>query len=69
MVTHFSILSWEKSMDRGAWQATVHGWGKESDMTEQLNNNKNGEREGMRKELPFMRSNDCENILKVLKQE
>ena len=56
-------------MDRGAWQATVHGWGKESDMTEQLNNNKNGEKEGMRKELPFMRSNDCENILKVLKQE
>ena len=23
MVTHFSIL--EKSMDRGAWQTTVHG--------------------------------------------
>ena len=24
-------------MDRGAWQATVHGVTKESDMTEQLN--------------------------------
>ena len=27
-------------MDRGAWRATVHGVTKESDMTEQLNNNK-----------------------------
>ena len=26
-------------MDRGAWQATVHGVTKESDMTKQLNNN------------------------------
>ena len=26
-------------MDRGAWQATVHGVAKELDMTEQLNNN------------------------------
>ena len=26
-------------MDRGAWQATVHGVVKESDTTEQLNNN------------------------------
>ena len=26
-------------MDREAWQATVHGVAKESDMTEQLNNN------------------------------
>ena len=26
-------------MDRGAWQATVHGVEKESDVTEQLNNN------------------------------
>ena len=24
MATHFSILAWENSMDRGAWQATVH---------------------------------------------
>ena len=23
--THFSILAWRISMDRGAWQATVHG--------------------------------------------
>ena len=27
--------------DRGAWQATVHGLAKESDMTYQLNNNSN----------------------------
>ena len=27
-------------MDRGAWQATVHGVAKELDTTEQLNNNK-----------------------------
>ena len=26
-------------MGRGAWWATVHGVAKESDMTEQLNNN------------------------------
>ena len=25
MTTHFSILSWENPMDRGAWWATVHG--------------------------------------------
>ena len=25
MATHFSILAWENSMDRGAWQAIVHG--------------------------------------------
>ena len=29
----------ENSMDRGAWQAAVHGVAKELDMTEQLNNN------------------------------
>ena len=28
----------ENSMDRGAWQATVHGLAKESHMTERLNN-------------------------------
>ena len=26
-------------MDKGAWQATIHGVAKESDMTEQLNSN------------------------------
>ena len=30
----------DNSMDRGAWRTTVHGVTKESDMTEQLNNNK-----------------------------
>ena len=25
MATYFSILAWRIPMDRGAWQATVHG--------------------------------------------
>ena len=25
MATHFSILAWKNPMDRGAWQAIVHG--------------------------------------------
>ena len=25
MTTHSGILAWENPMDRGAWQATVHG--------------------------------------------
>ena len=25
MAAHSSILAWSKLMDRGAWQATVHG--------------------------------------------
>ena len=25
MATHSSILAWRMSVDRGAWQATVHG--------------------------------------------
>ena len=25
MATHSSILAWRLSMDRGAWQVTVHG--------------------------------------------
>jgi len=25
MATHSSILAWENPMDRGVWQATVHG--------------------------------------------
>ena len=36
MPTHSSILAWRIPMDRGTWQATVHGVTKESDMTEWL---------------------------------
>ena len=36
MATHSSILAWRIPMDRGAWQATVHGVLKEWDMTEGL---------------------------------
>ena len=36
MITHSRLGN---SMDRGAWWATVHVVAKESDMTEQLNNN------------------------------
>ena len=39
MATHSSILAMENPMDRGAWQTTVLGVAKESDMTKQLNNN------------------------------
>ena len=38
MATHSSILAWE--IPWTAWQATVYGITNESDMTEQLNNNK-----------------------------
>ena len=27
MATHSSVLAWKIPMDRGAWQATVHGPG------------------------------------------
>ena len=33
MATHSDILAWENPMDRGAWQATVHGVTKESGTT------------------------------------
>ena len=36
MATQSSILAWRIPMDRGAWQATVHGGRKELDITEQL---------------------------------
>ena len=39
MATQYSILAWRIPVDRGACWATVHGGHKESDMTEQLNNN------------------------------
>ena len=35
MATHSSVLAWKILMDRGAWQATVHGVAK-SDRTELL---------------------------------
>ena len=35
MATHSSILVWKNPMDRGAWQAIVHGIA-ELDMTEHL---------------------------------
>ena len=35
MAAHSSILAWKNPMDRGAWQATVHGV-TESDMTDRL---------------------------------
>ena len=35
ITTHSSILAWRIPMDRGAWQATVHGV-TELDTTEQL---------------------------------
>ena len=35
----FQHLCLENSVDRGGWQATVHGVTKELDMTKQLNNN------------------------------
>ena len=34
MTTHSSILAWKIPMDRGAWQATVHGVAKETDTTQ-----------------------------------
>ena len=37
-------------MDKGAWWATVHGVTKESDKTEQLNNNNKLEQPGFRVE-------------------
>ena len=33
MATYSSSLAWEIPLDRGAWQATVHGLLKESDVT------------------------------------
>ena len=39
--THSSILALGNPMDRGAWRATVHEVEKESDKTEQLNNDNN----------------------------
>ena len=32
ITTHSSILAWKIPMDRGAWQAAVHGVAKESDL-------------------------------------
>ena len=37
MATHSSVLAWRFPIDRGAWQATVHGV-TESDTTARLSN-------------------------------
>ena len=42
MATHPNILAWEIPMVRGAWRATVHGVGQESDATESLNTTTKG---------------------------
>ena len=34
MATHSSILAWRIPMDRGAWQAAVHGVAKSLDTSE-----------------------------------
>ena len=36
MATHSSILAWRIPMDRGVWQATVHGVTETSTQLEQL---------------------------------
>ena len=41
MATHSSILAWKISMDKGAWQATLHRVTKESDTTELMANGVN----------------------------
>ena len=42
MATHSSILAWKIPMDRGAWQATVHGvtnsWTRLSDTAQHSTN-------------------------------
>ena len=40
ITTCSSSLAWEISMDRGAWQATVHGVAKESETNEHNSDNK-----------------------------
>ena len=37
METDSSFFAWKLSLDRGVWQAAVHGVTKELDMTQQLN--------------------------------
>ena len=37
MATHSSILAWRIPMDRGAWQAVVHGVTKSQTQLKQLN--------------------------------
>ena len=50
-------------MDRGAWQATAHGVTKESNMTQQLNNNKDKKWVKKKKPEPTTTCLNLENIM------
>ena len=47
MATHSIIVAWRVPTDRGAWQATVHGFA-ESDTTERLSTTQQDKLRGMR---------------------
>ena len=49
MAIHPSILAWEIPMDRGVWQAVVHGVTKERGTTQQLNTTTNKRNQGFLK--------------------
>ena len=64
MATQSNILAWRIPMDRGAWQATVHGARKELDITEQLrtaHEDSRGQRRGLYHDAAIMLPKDqCE---------
>ena len=47
MATHSIIVAWRVPTDRGAWQATIHGFA-ESDTTERLSTTQQDKLRGMR---------------------
>ena len=53
MATHSSILAWRIPMHREAWWGTVCGVAKESDTTQQLNNNNGFWEEDHRSKIHF----------------